>query len=66
MCRFPNQDAASLTVAILKKQFRERIFLGCDNHPLSRLNYILSLEYATNVMETVIASSYLKFVPFSP
>ncbi|KAF1890941.1 hypothetical protein Lal_00037512 [Lupinus albus] len=29
-------DAASLSVAILKKKFGERIFLGCDNHPLSR------------------------------
>ncbi|GAU33900.1 hypothetical protein TSUD_66870 [Trifolium subterraneum] len=31
-----NVDAASLLVAILKKKFRKRIFLGCDNHPLSR------------------------------
>ncbi|XP_073225650.1 uncharacterized protein [Cicer arietinum] len=30
------EDAAFLSVAILKKQFRGRIFLGCDNHPLSR------------------------------
>nr|KYP62863.1 hypothetical protein KK1_017421 [Cajanus cajan] len=30
------EDAASLSVAILKKKFRGRIFLGCDNHPLSR------------------------------
>ncbi|KAK2447663.1 hypothetical protein QL285_007000 [Trifolium repens] len=30
------EDAASLSVAILKKQFRGKIFLGCDNHPLSR------------------------------
>ncbi|TKY72009.1 hypothetical protein E2542_SST00743 [Spatholobus suberectus] len=30
------EDAASISVAILKKQFRGRIFLGCDNHPLSR------------------------------
>ncbi|XP_057539632.1 uncharacterized protein LOC130817769 isoform X4 [Amaranthus tricolor] len=29
-------DAASLTNAILKKKFRARVFLGCDNHPLSR------------------------------
>ncbi|KAJ1430497.1 hypothetical protein SESBI_07635 [Sesbania bispinosa] len=29
-------DAASLAIAILKKKFRGRIFLGCDNHPLSR------------------------------
>jgi len=32
-----HQDAASLLVAILKKKFRNQIFLGCDNHPLSRL-----------------------------
>ncbi|KAH1250504.1 hypothetical protein GmHk_05G013646 [Glycine max] len=32
----PHQDAASLSVAILKKNFRGQIFLGCDNHPLSR------------------------------
>ncbi|QCD83780.1 hypothetical protein DEO72_LG2g4127 [Vigna unguiculata] len=30
------EDAASLAVAILKKKFRGQIFLGCDNHPLSR------------------------------
>lgn len=30
------QDAASLSIAILKKKFRKRVFLGCDNHPLSR------------------------------
>ncbi|XVE65672.1 hypothetical protein DITRI_Ditri08aG0018900 [Diplodiscus trichospermus] len=30
------EDAASLSVAILKKKLRARIFLGCDNHPLSR------------------------------
>ncbi|KAF7837874.1 uncharacterized protein G2W53_006356 [Senna tora] len=30
------EDAASLSIAILKKNFRGRIFLGCDNHPLSR------------------------------
>ncbi|KAL5852486.1 hypothetical protein ACOSQ3_007604 [Xanthoceras sorbifolium] len=30
------EDAASLSVAILKKRLRGRIFLGCDNHPVSR------------------------------
>ncbi|KAI5650672.1 hypothetical protein M9H77_36677 [Catharanthus roseus] len=30
------EDAASLSVAILKKKLCGRIFLGCDNHPLSR------------------------------
>ncbi|KEH31419.1 NAD(P)-binding rossmann-fold protein, putative [Medicago truncatula] len=30
------EDAASLLVAILKKKIRKQIFLGCDNHPLSR------------------------------
>ncbi|KAM3265802.1 putative protein isoform X1 [Capsicum annuum] len=30
------EDAASLSVTILEKQFRSQIFLGCDNHPLSR------------------------------
>lgn len=30
------EDAASLAVVILKKKLRGRIFLGCDNHPLSR------------------------------
>ncbi|KAI3703630.1 hypothetical protein L1987_73822 [Smallanthus sonchifolius] len=29
-------DAASLSVAILKKKLRGRLFLGCDNHPVSR------------------------------
>ncbi|KAM7257074.1 hypothetical protein ACFE04_012815 [Oxalis oulophora] len=30
------EDAASLSITILKKKLRSRIFLGCDNHPLSR------------------------------
>ncbi|KAE8736022.1 hypothetical protein F3Y22_tig00000218pilonHSYRG00194 [Hibiscus syriacus] len=30
------EDAASLSVAVLKTKLRGRIFLGCDNHPLSR------------------------------
>ncbi|CAA3014615.1 Hypothetical predicted protein [Olea europaea subsp. europaea] len=30
------EDAASLSITILKKKLRGRIFLGCDNHPLSR------------------------------
>ncbi|KAI4364413.1 hypothetical protein MLD38_020508 [Melastoma candidum] len=30
------EDAASLAVTIMKKKLRGRIFLGCDNHPLSR------------------------------
>ncbi|XVF62661.1 hypothetical protein PTKIN_Ptkin09bG0026300 [Pterospermum kingtungense] len=30
------EDAASLSVTILKKKLRGWIFLGCDNHPLSR------------------------------
>ncbi|CAD6231365.1 unnamed protein product [Miscanthus lutarioriparius] len=30
-------DAASLAIAIMKKRLRSRIFVGCDNEPLSRL-----------------------------
>ncbi|KAM0951090.1 putative NAD(P)-binding domain superfamily [Dioscorea sansibarensis] len=30
------EDAALLAVAILKKKPRGQVFLGCDNHPLSR------------------------------
>uniref|UniRef100_A0A1D1XSW7 dTDP-glucose 4,6-dehydratase n=2 Tax=Anthurium amnicola TaxID=1678845 RepID=A0A1D1XSW7_9ARAE len=30
------EDAASLSIAILKKPLRSQLFLGCDNHPLSR------------------------------
>lgn len=30
------EDAASLAIAILRKKLRSRIFLGCDNHPVSR------------------------------
>ncbi|KAG6517418.1 hypothetical protein ZIOFF_020808 [Zingiber officinale] len=30
------EDAASLSVAIMKKKLRSQVFLGCDNHPLSR------------------------------
>ncbi|KAI3469442.1 hypothetical protein Pfo_026105 [Paulownia fortunei] len=40
------EDAASLSITILKKKLRGRIFLGCDNHPLSR----------QEVMELVISS----------
>ncbi|KAG6520286.1 hypothetical protein ZIOFF_017326 [Zingiber officinale] len=31
-----SMDAASLSVAIMKKKLRSQVFLGCDNHPLSR------------------------------
>jgi hypothetical protein len=31
-------------VEILKKQFRGKIFLGCDNHPLSRLDAFLCIH----------------------
>uniref|UniRef100_M8BCR4 NAD-dependent epimerase/dehydratase domain-containing protein n=1 Tax=Aegilops tauschii TaxID=37682 RepID=M8BCR4_AEGTA len=34
--RLCNEDAASLAIAIMKKRPRGRIFLGCDNKPLSR------------------------------
>ncbi|KAH7432472.1 hypothetical protein KP509_07G024100 [Ceratopteris richardii] len=30
------EDAASLCVTIMKKGFRNDVFMGCDNHPLSR------------------------------
>ncbi|KAL3648877.1 hypothetical protein CASFOL_005280 [Castilleja foliolosa] len=30
------EDAASLSVTIFEKKLRGKIFLGCDNHPLSR------------------------------
>lgn len=30
------EDAASLVVAALKKKSQDRVFLGCDNNPLSR------------------------------
>eukprot|EP00262_Sarcandra_glabra_P004499 TRINITY_DN15585_c0_g1_i2.p1 TRINITY_DN15585_c0_g1~~TRINITY_DN15585_c0_g1_i2.p1 ORF type:complete len:312 (-),score=28.27 TRINITY_DN15585_c0_g1_i2:165-1100(-) len=33
------EDAASLSIAILKKKLCSRVFLGCDNHPLSRSCY---------------------------
>ncbi|KAF8394514.1 hypothetical protein HHK36_020724 [Tetracentron sinense] len=32
----PSSRNSSLSIAILKKKLRSRIFLGCDNHPLSR------------------------------
>ncbi|CAD6238461.1 unnamed protein product [Miscanthus lutarioriparius] len=32
------EDAASLAIAIMKKRLRSRIFVGCDNEPLSRLD----------------------------
>lgn len=34
---FFSQDAACLSVTIMKKKLHGRIFLGCDNHPVSRL-----------------------------
>ncbi|KAJ0980693.1 hypothetical protein J5N97_008948 [Dioscorea zingiberensis] len=30
------EDAATLSVAILKKKLQNRVFVGCDNHPVSR------------------------------
>jgi len=30
------EDAASLAIAIMKKGLRSRVFVGCDNEPLSR------------------------------
>ncbi|KAL0921973.1 hypothetical protein M5K25_005929 [Dendrobium thyrsiflorum] len=30
------EDAASLAIAIMKRKLRGRIFLGCDNNPISR------------------------------
>lgn len=39
MFHVPPQDAASLSITILKKNLRGRIFLGCDNHPLSRFPF---------------------------
>ena len=38
-CAVPKKDAASMSVVILKKKLRGQIFLGCDNHPLSRFRY---------------------------
>ncbi|KAH0465267.1 hypothetical protein IEQ34_005370 [Dendrobium chrysotoxum] len=31
-----DEDAASLAIAIMKRKLRGRIFLGCDNNPISR------------------------------
>lgn len=36
------QDAASLSIAIMKKKLRSRIFVGCDNHPLSRYYFFFT------------------------
>ncbi|KAL2650412.1 hypothetical protein R1flu_018540 [Riccia fluitans] len=30
------EDAASLCVTILRGEFRSRVFVGCDNHPITR------------------------------
>ncbi|GLJ45826.1 hypothetical protein SUGI_0964320 [Cryptomeria japonica] len=30
------EDAASLCISILKGKFERQVFMGCDNHPLSR------------------------------
>ncbi|PKA54352.1 CASP-like protein [Apostasia shenzhenica] len=40
------EDAASLAAAIMKRRFRGQIFLGCDNHPLSRRRTSLLYLYA--------------------
>ncbi|MCH92180.1 hypothetical protein A2U01_0013115, partial [Trifolium medium] len=56
------EDAASLSVAILKKQFRGKIFLGCDNHPLSRLDgfpYIRLVEI--HLLEELASSACVWF-----
>uniref|UniRef100_M8C7H7 NAD(P)-binding domain-containing protein n=1 Tax=Aegilops tauschii TaxID=37682 RepID=M8C7H7_AEGTA len=33
---FCGEDAASLGIAIMKRRLRGRVFVGCDNQPLSR------------------------------
>ncbi|KAL2458561.1 NAD(P)-binding Rossmann-fold superfamily protein [Forsythia ovata] len=38
------EDASSLSIAILKKKLRGRIFLGCDNHPLSRQEVMVLVD----------------------
>lgn len=38
------EDAASLAIAIMKKRPRGRIFLGCDNNPLSRQEIMESVN----------------------
>ncbi|XP_038971045.1 uncharacterized protein LOC120104256 [Phoenix dactylifera] len=34
------EEAASLLITVMQNKFRGRIFLGCDNHPLSRQEII--------------------------
>lgn len=53
------QDAASLSVAILKKKLRNRIFLGCDNHPLSR-SYLEVYYYIFILLELLLIPSICK------
>ncbi|KAK4759212.1 hypothetical protein SAY87_022343 [Trapa incisa] len=40
------EDSASLSVTILKKKLRSRVFMGCDNHPVTRLNDFKFLQNA--------------------
>ncbi|XWS53673.1 hypothetical protein CRYUN_Cryun10bG0020800 [Craigia yunnanensis] len=42
------EDAASLSVTILKKKLRGRIFLGCDDHPLSSYSIKLFILLTTS------------------
>ncbi|KAG8480944.1 hypothetical protein CXB51_025623 [Gossypium anomalum] len=46
------EDAASLSVTILKKKLRGRIFLGCDNHPLSRQEVMDLVDKSGNLTKS--------------
>uniref|UniRef100_A0A7N0U8I6 NAD(P)-binding Rossmann-fold superfamily protein n=1 Tax=Kalanchoe fedtschenkoi TaxID=63787 RepID=A0A7N0U8I6_KALFE len=48
------EDAASLSVAILKKNIRGRIFLGCDNHPLSRKEVMDLVDRSNKFSKTFV------------
>lgn len=62
------QDAASLSITIMKKMLRGRVFLGCDNHPLSRLPYkeFLVHLFILNYLDatTSVARSMILFLAY--
>lgn len=54
------QDAASLSVAILKKKLRGHVLLGCDNNPVSRFSAIL-LYISSNSLYVIYLVHFFRY-----
>ncbi|KAI4962553.1 hypothetical protein ZWY2020_029477 [Hordeum vulgare] len=50
------EDAASLGIAIMKRRLRGRVFVGCDNQPLSRQEIMDRVNRSGNLTASLRAS----------